>query len=168
MSGGSPSFAVSVKNNPENKSCRRLQMSATSSGTEPDLLLARLHQERHEEDIGPAGRRATGGFQGQQTEGREFTVQSTTPYVSWEAKKGWKICGVQAGVVLENPAVSSCCSLKRLHLRNKERFDGGDGVRNHPGQDPRERHPGQGLRTVRGQDFSIKSVQHVTVFVKKK
>ncbi|MEZ5157801.1 MAG: hypothetical protein R2687_03100 [Candidatus Nanopelagicales bacterium] len=102
-----------MKNSPENK---KLPPDANVGYflrlSESDLLVARVRQERHEEDAG------TAGFSGQpevfkkgnkqKAQYKEFTVRSTTPYVSWKAKKGWKICGVQSeGVVLENPAVSS-------------------------------------------------------------
>jgi hypothetical protein len=37
----------------------------------------------------------------------QFTTTLAAPYVSWQAKRGWRICGVQAAVVLDNPDVDS-------------------------------------------------------------
>src|ERR1044072_2349357 len=37
-----------------------------------------------------------------------FTVQlGTAPYISWQAKRGWTICGVQASAVLRNADVDA-------------------------------------------------------------
>ncbi len=37
----------------------------------------------------------------------QFTVSMSAPYVSWQVKRGWKICGVEAAVVLDHPTVDS-------------------------------------------------------------
>ena len=96
-------------------------------------------------------------------------MQSTTPYVSWEAKKGWKICGVQAGVVLENPAVSSLLLAEAGYTSGTK-----SGSTVETGSETIQvKIPANGIRAkgyeqFEGKTFSIKSVQHVTVFVKKK
>jgi hypothetical protein len=108
-------------------------------------------------------------FKGNKQKAVEFTVRSTTPYVSWKAKKGWKICGVQAGVVLENPAVSSLLLAEAGYTSGTKRGSTvATGSETIQVKIPTKGIRVQGYEQFEGKTFSIKSVQHVTVFVKKK
>ncbi|MCB0905245.1 MAG: hypothetical protein KDC17_13745, partial [Actinobacteria bacterium] len=103
-----PSFAVSVKNNPENKKLPPTANVGYFMGyPNPTYSWHGCTKSATKKTLAPPVAGQPEVFKGNKQKAVEFTVQSTTPYVSWEAKKGWKICGVQAGVVLENPAVNS-------------------------------------------------------------
>lgn len=97
-----------------------------------------------------------------------FKVQSATPTVSWKVKDGWKICGVQVGVVLESPTVPSLLLAQAGYTSGPKK---GSTVRS--GKEtiavkiPKKGIGRAGFEEFEGQTFSIRSVQHVTVFVKK-
>ncbi len=97
-----------------------------------------------------------------------FTVASSAPYVTWEVKKGWRICGVQAGVVLDNPTVSALLLAEVGYTSGPRK-----GATSSTGTEtiqvtvPTKGIGREGFEEYEGKTFSIRSVQHVTVFVKK-
>ncbi len=98
-----------------------------------------------------------------------FTVASTAPYATWKVKPGWKICGVQVGVVLENPDVSALLLGEAGYTSGtKSGSTAKDGKETIPVTIPAKGIGSQGFEEFEGKTFSIRSVQHVTVFVKKK
>jgi len=165
-----PSFAVSVKNNPENKKLPPTANVGYFMGyPNPTYSWHGCTKSATKKTLAPPVTGQPEVFKGNKQKAVEFTVQSTTPYVSWKAKKGWKICGVQAGVVLENPAVNSLLLAEAGYTSGKKR-----GSTVEAGSETIQvRIPTNGIRAegyeqFEGKTFSIKSVQHVTVFVKKK
>lgn len=98
-----------------------------------------------------------------------FAVQSSPPYASWRVKPGWKICGVQIGVVLDNPTVSAMLMAEVGYTSGVKK-----GSTNANGREtiqvtiPTKGIGRAGFEEFEGKTFSIRSVQHVTVFVKKK
>lgn len=99
----------------------------------------------------------------------EFTVQQgVAPLVSWKVKKGWKICGVQVGAILDNPTVSEML-LGQVGYTSSTR----KGSTSTSGTETIQvsiptKGVGAGFERFEGKTFSIESIQHVTVFIKKK
>lgn len=88
--------------------------------------------------------------------------------MTWEVKKGWRICGVQAGVVLDNPTVSALLLAEVGYTSGPRK-----GATSSTGTEtiqvtiPTKGIGREGFEEYEGKTFSIRSVQHVTVFVKK-
>jgi hypothetical protein len=98
-----------------------------------------------------------------------FTVNPTQPYISWKVKAGYKICGVQASVLLGRDDDDT------LHLaeigytssatKGSTAVSGSETIKvkipkNEPDEEVR--------RTMGGKTYDIASPRDVTVFVKKK
>lgn len=98
-----------------------------------------------------------------------FTVQRTAPYVSWEVKSGWKICGVQAGAVLDNPTLDSQLLAEVGYTSGPTK-----GSTSRTGTEtirvtiPTKGIDQQGFEQYEGLTFSMARIQHVVVFVKRK
>lgn len=100
-----------------------------------------------------------------------FTVNTKAyPAFSWEAKAGWRICGVQVAVQLTNPDVDS-------DLLAEAGYTSGGSAGSTATGDGRERItvkiPAKGIRVrgfekYEGKTMSIVAFQSVTVFVKRK
>jgi len=98
----------------------------------------------------------------------QFTVRLGAPYVSWQVKRGWTICGVQAAVVLDNPTVDSQLLAEVGYTSGRERGS--------TARDGREtilvpvKRGAIGYRDFakfEGKTFTIDRVQDVAVFVKR-
>lgn len=97
-----------------------------------------------------------------------FTMQSTPPYASWRVKPGWKICGVQVGAVLDNPSVSALLLAQIGYTsRTKKGATAADGKETITVTIPTKGIGRQGFEEFEGKTFSVRSIQHVSVFVKK-
>ncbi len=98
-----------------------------------------------------------------------FTMASTPPYASWQVKPGWKICGVQVGAVLDNPTVSALLLGEAGYTSGtKKGSTAADGKETIQVTIPTKGIGRQGFEEFEGKTFSLRSIQHVTVFVKKK
>ncbi len=98
-----------------------------------------------------------------------FTMASTPPYAAWKVKPGWRICGVQVGVVLENPGVSALLLGEAGYTSGtKKGSTADDGKETIQVTIPTKGIGRKGFEEFEGKTFSIRSVQHVTVFVRKK
>lgn len=98
-----------------------------------------------------------------------FTILRTAPYVAWEVKTGWKICGVQVAAVLESPAVSALLLAQAGYTSgSKSGSTSPTGTETIPVPIPENGIGYQGFEEFEGQTFSMKSIQQVTVFVKKR
>lgn len=107
-------------------------------------------------------------YRGTKQSAVRFTVTTTAPYATWEAAKGWRICGVQAGVVLDNPSVSSLLLAEVGYTSGSRKGStASTGTETIQVTIPTKGIGRAGFEEFEGRTFSIKSVQHVTVFVKK-
>ncbi len=98
-----------------------------------------------------------------------FTVQRTAPYVSWEVKSGWKICGVQVGVILDNPTLTSQLLAEVGYTSGaKKGSTSSTGTETIPVTIPTKGIGREGFEKYEGLTFSMERIQHVVVFVKKK
>jgi hypothetical protein len=98
----------------------------------------------------------------------QFKTSLAAPYVSWQAKRGWTICGVQAAVVLENPTVDSLLLAEVGYTSGRQRGS--------TATDGREtilvpiKRGAIGYRDFakfEGKTFAIDRIQDVAVFVKR-
>ncbi len=99
-----------------------------------------------------------------------FTVQlGTAPYISWQAKRGWTICGVQASAVLRNPDVDAdlLAGIGYTSGRQKGSTARGDGRETISVPIPRKAIDRAEYERYEGKTFSIVSIQDVTVYVKR-
>jgi hypothetical protein len=99
-----------------------------------------------------------------------FTAQlGTPPYISWQAKRGWTICGVQASVLLRNPTVDAdlLAEIGYTSGRQKGSTARGDGRETIRVPIPRKAIDRAEYERYEGKTFSIVSVQDVTVYVKR-
>jgi len=109
-----------------------------------------------------------GVFKGNKQKAVSFTMQSTPPYASWRVKPGWKICGVQVGAVLDNPTVSAMLFAQIGYTsRTKKGATAADGKETLTVTIPTKGIGRQGFEEFEGKTFSVRSIQHVSVFVKK-
>lgn len=98
-----------------------------------------------------------------------FSMQSSAPYASWQVKPGWRICGVQVGAVLENPDVDSLLLAEVGYTSGpKKGSTSTSGKESIQVTIPTKGIGVAGFEKYEGKTFSIRSVQHVSVFVKKK
>ena len=81
------------------------------------------------------------------------TSLGTSPYISWQVKRGWTICGVEAAVVIGQPdGRQRAAGGDRLHLRPPERLDREQRQRDDQSAHQERRDRLLGLQEVRGQD----------------
>lgn len=98
-----------------------------------------------------------------------FTTTVGAPYVSWEVKKGWTICGVQASAVLRNPDVDADL-LALIGYRSGARSGStatGTGVETLRVPIPRRAIDRGEFERFEGKVFSIREIRSITVFVKR-
>ncbi|HEX5145558.1 MAG TPA: hypothetical protein VFV85_00940, partial [Conexibacter sp.] len=97
-----------------------------------------------------------------------FTVGNAAPSISWQAKPGWRICGVEAAAVLDNPTVDSELLGEIGYTSGVQRGstapDGRETIRVHI---KRGAIGYADFRKFEGKTFSIAYVQDVAVFVKR-
>lgn len=98
-----------------------------------------------------------------------FTVRlGVARFAACEVKKGWRICGVQVGAILANPEISS---LLMARWDTRRAPEGGPLLwterRTIQVKIP-TRGIGRAFEQFEGKTYTIRSIQHVTVFVKKK
>ncbi|HEV7774896.1 MAG TPA: hypothetical protein VGO48_16570 [Conexibacter sp.] len=98
----------------------------------------------------------------------QFTTSMAAPYVSWQAKRGWTICGVQAAAVLDNPTVDSQLLAEVGYTSGRQRGS--------TARDGREtilvpiKRGAIGYRDFEqfeGKTFTIDRIQDIAVFVKR-
>lgn len=107
-------------------------------------------------------------YKGNKQKAVSFTMQSTPPYASWRVKPGWKICGVQVGAVLDNPAVSAMLLGEVGYTSSaKKGATAADGKETITVTIPTKGIGHEGFEEFEGKTFSVRSIQHVAVFVKK-
>ena len=96
------------------------------------------------------------------------TSLGTSPYISWQVKRGWTICGVEAAVVMANPTVDSELLGEIGYTSGRQR---GSTASN--GRETIRVHIKKGaigyadFAKFEGKTFSIDYVQDVAVFVKR-
>lgn len=97
-----------------------------------------------------------------------FTATVGAPYVSWKVKRGWTICGVQAGALLRNPDVSADL-LAEIGYRSdpKSGSTAADGRETLRVPIPRRAIDRGEFERYEGKVFSIVELRSVTVFVKR-
>lgn len=90
------------------------------------------------------------------------------PYISWQAKRGWTICGVQASAVLRNPDVDADLLAEIGYTSGRQKGstarDGRETIRV---PIPRKAIDRAEYERYEGKTFSIVSIQDVTVYVKR-
>lgn len=97
-----------------------------------------------------------------------FKVSSTAPYVTWQVKKGYTICGAEAAVVMANPRVDSELLGEIGYTSGRSR-----GATASDGRETIRVHIKKGaigysdFKKFEGKTFSIDYVQDVAVFVKR-
>lgn len=98
-----------------------------------------------------------------------FTVRlGVAPFAAWEVKKGWRICGVQVGAILASPEVSSLLMAQVGYTSGTRKGSTSvDGTETIQVKIP-TRGIGRAFEQFEGKTYTIRSIQHVTVFVKKK
>lgn len=98
----------------------------------------------------------------------QFTTGMAAPYVSWQVKRGWTICGVEVAAVLDNPTVDSELLAEIGYTSGRQRgstaSDGRETIvvpikRNAIGYEE--------FRKFEGKTFTIDRIQDVAVFVKR-
>lgn len=165
-----PSFGVSLKNNPENKSL------PPDANVGYFLGFPRSTYSWHgctktatQKTLATPVPGAPELFRGSKQKAVSFTVQSTPPYASWKVKKGWKVCGVQVSAILDNPTVSALL-LAEVGYTSGTKKGSTSTIDSEAIQVkvPTKGIRAEGFEQFEGKTFSIKSVQDVTVFVKKK
>lgn len=98
-----------------------------------------------------------------------FTITRTAPYVSWQVKRGWKICGAQISAVLESPAVSAMLLAQVGYTSGPNSGStSATGTETIPVTIPTKGIGARGFEEFEGQTFAIRSVQQITVFMKKR
>ncbi|HEU4703515.1 MAG TPA: hypothetical protein VFS37_13615 [Conexibacter sp.] len=98
-----------------------------------------------------------------------FTAQlGTPPYIAWQAKRGWTICGVQASVLLRHPEVDADLLAEVGYTSGRQKGstapDGRETIRV---PIPKKAIDRAEYERYEGKTFSIVSVQDVTVYVKR-
>ncbi len=97
-----------------------------------------------------------------------FTIGTTAPYVSWQVKNGWRICGVQVSAVLDNANVSSMLLAEAGYTSGpKKGSTSRSGTETIQVSIPTKGIGRQGFEEFEGQTFSMRSIRQVAVFVKK-
>jgi hypothetical protein len=98
----------------------------------------------------------------------QFTTSLAAPYVSWQARRGWTICGVQAAVVLENPDVDSLLLAEVGYTSGRQRGSTArDGRETILVPIKRGAIGYQDFAKFEGKTFAIDRIQDVAVFVKR-
>ena len=96
------------------------------------------------------------------------TTLAAPPYVTWQAKRGWKICGVQASVVLDNPTVDSQLLAEVGYTSGPQRGSTArDGRETILVPIKRGAIGYQDFAKFEGKTFTIDRIQDVAVFVKR-
>jgi hypothetical protein len=98
-----------------------------------------------------------------------FTVSRVAPYLTWQAKRGWKICGVQAAVVLSNASVDSDLLAEVGYTSGPQKGSTarGDGKETISVPIARKAIDRAEFEQYEGLTFSIRYVQDVTVYLKR-
>ncbi len=98
-----------------------------------------------------------------------FKVSRTAPYISWQVKDGWKICGVEGAAQLTNPAVDEDLLAEVGYTSGAKKGstakDGRETIKVPIGKKAIDRGPE--FEKFEGKTFSIVLLQDVTVYVKR-
>jgi hypothetical protein len=98
----------------------------------------------------------------------QFTPRLGAPYMSWQVKRGWTICGVQAAVVLENPDVDSQLLAEVGYTSGRQRGSTArDGRETILVPIKRGAIGYQDFAKFEGKTFTIDRIQDIAVFVKR-
>lgn len=164
-----PAAAISIRDNPENK---RLPPTANPGyflgypsgtyswhGCTATAIRASLNRVAEAPQVGRGSRQSA----------VTFTAQlGTPPYISWQAKRGWTICGVQASVVLRNDTVDADLLAEVGYTSGRQKGSTArDGRETIPVPIPRKAIDRAEYERYEGKTFSIVSIQDVTVYVKR-
>jgi hypothetical protein len=121
-------------------------------------------QSAQVERVPGAPENAKGTHQGAVT----FKTSRTAPYVSWQVKRGWKICGVEAAAVLTNADVDSDLLGEIGYTSGPQRGStAGDGRETIVVPIARGAIGYADFKKYEGKTFAIRYVQDVAVFVKR-
>lgn len=164
-----PAGAISLRDNPENK---RLPPTANPgyflgypSGTyswHGCTATATKASIRRVPEAPPLAR-------GTRQSAVTFTASlGTPPYISWEVKRGWTICGVQAAAVLRNDTVDADLLAEIGYTSGpKKGSTATDGTETISVPIPRKAIDRAEYERYEGKRFTIVSIQDVTVYVKR-
>ena len=98
----------------------------------------------------------------------QFTTGTAAPYVTWQVKRGWTICGVEVAAVLDNPTVDSELLGEIGYTSGKQRGSTArDGRETILVPIKRGAIGYQDFRKFEGKTFTIDRIQDVAVFVKR-
>ena len=97
-----------------------------------------------------------------------FTRHQTGPYVRWQTRPGWRICGVQMSVLLGSPddrtRYASSIAYRSAHLKGQTAPKGRETVKVRvPRNDPDR----ESARRMAGKVYTPVKIYDVTVFVKR-
>lgn len=97
-----------------------------------------------------------------------FTVRQSAPYVSWQVKDGWTICGVQASAQLSNKDVDADLLAEIGYTSGRKKGstakDGKETIRVPIAKKAIDRAE---FEQYEGKTFSIVQLQDVTVYIKR-
>lgn len=99
-----------------------------------------------------------------------FTVlPNGYPRFSWKVKAGWRVCGVQGAFVLSNKSASADLLAEAGYTSSTTAGQTAkNGVETIKVPIPKDSIRARGFEEFEGKTFDIKSVQSISVFVKKK
>lgn len=98
----------------------------------------------------------------------QFSTSTAAPYVSWQVKRGWTICGVEVAAVLDNPTVDSELLGEIGYTSGRQRGStASDGSESILVPIKRGAIGYQDFRKFEGKTFTIDRIQDVAVFVKR-
>ena len=96
------------------------------------------------------------------------TNRAAPPYFRWKANKGWRICGVQATVLLTNPTVRSLLLAEVGYTSGiASGSTAANGKETVQVKIARNAINHSQFRAYEGKTYSLRQVQDLTVFVKK-
>lgn len=97
-----------------------------------------------------------------------FKTSPTQPFVTWQAKPGWRICGAQASVLLSSPAVDAQLWSQIGYTSGAASGSTGPRDETVTVKIPKGTFGGGSYQKYDGQTFTIREVRAVTVFVKRR
>ena len=98
-----------------------------------------------------------------------FTVNPTQPYISWKVKAGYKICGVQASVLLGRPDDDTLHLAEIGYTSSQTKGStAAAGAETIKVKIPKDEPDEEVRKTMGGKTYDIGSPRDITVFVKKK
>jgi hypothetical protein len=97
-----------------------------------------------------------------------FQVAKTAPYISWQVKAGWTICGVEGAAQLTNPKVDSDLLGEIGYTSGRTKGSTAkDGRETIKVKIPKKGIGHAGFEKFEGKTFGVVQLQDVTVYVKR-